>query len=146
MWYCERFIILRPTVSRPVCPGIGPPSGPMWQLRVCYFVAPSLTRGWVCSLLLMLVLTRAAPLGWVLQDSKPYFIVPILETSPTWRARSPYLYPPRNRVGSLSVASHDSQGYGGGILSRLHTGKVCNYLLDYTDIHSCKPIDLILNF
>jgi hypothetical protein len=26
--------------------------------------------------------------------SRPYFIVPILETSPTWRARSPYLYPP----------------------------------------------------
>jgi hypothetical protein len=26
------------------------------------------------------------------------------------------------RLGSLSVASYDSQGYGGGILSRLHTG------------------------
>jgi hypothetical protein len=25
-------------------------------------------------------------------------------------------------LGSLSVASYDSQGYGGGILSRLHTG------------------------
>jgi hypothetical protein len=33
------------------------------QLRVCYFVAPSLTRGWVCNLLLLLVLASAVPLG-----------------------------------------------------------------------------------
>jgi hypothetical protein len=30
----------------------------------------------------------------VSRDSRPYFIVPILETPPTWRARSPYLCPP----------------------------------------------------
>jgi hypothetical protein len=30
------------------------------------------------------------------------------------------LYP---RAGSLSVASYDSQGCGGGILTRLHTGR-----------------------
>jgi hypothetical protein len=28
------------------------------------------------------------------RDWRPYFIVPLLETPPTWRARSPYLYPP----------------------------------------------------
>jgi hypothetical protein len=33
------------------------------KLRVCYFVAPSLTRGRVCNLLLLLVLNRAVPLG-----------------------------------------------------------------------------------
>jgi hypothetical protein len=27
-----------------------------------------------------------------------------------------------SRLGSLSVASYDSQGYGGGILTRFHTG------------------------
>jgi hypothetical protein len=32
------------------------------QLRVCYFVAPSLTRGRVCNLLLMLDLASAVPL------------------------------------------------------------------------------------
>jgi hypothetical protein len=53
---------LRPTVSRPVCPGVRRPSGTcdlfffllevsFRQLRVCNFVAPSLTRGWVCKLL-----------------------------------------------------------------------------------------------
>jgi hypothetical protein len=33
------------------------------QLRVCYFVAPSLTRGRVCNLMLLLVLASAVPLG-----------------------------------------------------------------------------------
>jgi hypothetical protein len=39
------------------------------------FVAPSLTRGLVCNLLLLLVLASA-----VTRDSRLYFIVPILET------------------------------------------------------------------
>jgi hypothetical protein len=33
------------------------------QLRVCYFVAPSLTRGQVCNLLLLLILASAVPLS-----------------------------------------------------------------------------------
>jgi hypothetical protein len=71
---------------------------------------------------MLLVLASAVP-----RDSRQYFIVSILEAPITWRA---ILISPRNRVaqiypralGSLSVASYDSQGYGGGILSRLHTG------------------------
>jgi hypothetical protein len=93
-------VTLRPPVSRPVRPGVRRPSGTrdqffflleifFRQLRVCYFVAPSLTRGRVCNLLLLLSLASAVP-----RDSRPYFIVPILETPPTWRVRSLYLYPP----------------------------------------------------
>jgi hypothetical protein len=53
---------LRPTVRRPACPGVRRPSGTcdkffflleisFRQLRLCYFVAPSLTRERVCNLL-----------------------------------------------------------------------------------------------
>jgi hypothetical protein len=40
------------------------------QLRVCYFVAPSLIRGRVCNLLLLLVLASAVPLGSALSDDR----------------------------------------------------------------------------
>jgi hypothetical protein len=33
----------------------------------------------------------------------------------------------REAPGSLFVAFYDSQGYGGGILTRLHTGHVSKY-------------------
>jgi hypothetical protein len=105
MWQGERRIgikvkvkvIWRPTVSRQGRLGVRHPSGTggqffflleifFRQLQVCYFVAPSFTRGWVCNLLLLLVLVSAVP-----RDSRPYFIVPILETPPTFYDGS-YIY------------------------------------------------------
>jgi hypothetical protein len=77
--YIKVKVTLRPIISRP-------PSWcqtPIWdprpiflspwnfrQLRVCYFVAPSLTRGWVCNLLLLLVLASTVPLGSALSEER----------------------------------------------------------------------------
>jgi hypothetical protein len=97
---------LRPTVSRQVCPGVRHSSTTGYQffflfeisfrqLRLCYFVAPSLTRGRVCNLLYnyFWALPEQSLLGRSPAELRPYFTVSS-ETPPTWRARSPYLYPP----------------------------------------------------
>jgi hypothetical protein len=74
---------------------------PIWNPRpillspFCSFVAPSLTRGLVCNLLVQLLLGLARAVTWVEvpQNSLPYFTVSS-ETPSTWRARFPNLYPP----------------------------------------------------
>jgi hypothetical protein len=67
----------------------------VWRLRVSWRGAPSLTRGWICNLLIQFLLGLARAHFWaeVPQNSRPYFTVSF-EIPPTWRARSPYLYSP----------------------------------------------------
>jgi hypothetical protein len=96
---------LRPTVSRPVCPSVGHPFGTCEQffflleiffrhLRVCYFVASSLTRRKVCNLLYncFCALPEQSLLGRSPAELTAIFTVSS-ETPPTWRVRSRYLYP-----------------------------------------------------
>jgi hypothetical protein len=84
-------------------------------------MAPSLTRGRVCN-----SLSALSPVGL-----KTTFIVPIFETPPTSVAGSRIYIPQGQGIPviprSLSVASYDSQGYGGGIRTYVHNYKyICN--------------------
>jgi hypothetical protein len=100
---------LRATVSQSVRLGVRHPSGTsnqfvflleifFIQLRVCYFVAPSLTRGRVCNLLYncFWTLPEHSLLSRSPTELTTIFTVSY-ETPPTWGARSPYLYPPGTR-------------------------------------------------
>jgi hypothetical protein len=101
---------------------------PIWsqwrrRLRVSWCVAPFLTRGWVRNLLVQLLmgLARAVNLGPKSRRAHDHIILSF-ETPPTWRARSPYLYPQEQGGPVIPlvtwfpfVASYYSQGYGGGV-------------------------------
>jgi hypothetical protein len=89
------------------------------------YVTSSLTRGRVCHLELMLVLAKAVSHG-----SESRILLSQIRESPNLEGQVPVFISPRNTVarlypqalGSLFVTSYDSQGYGGGIRTRLHTG------------------------
>jgi hypothetical protein len=121
---------LRPTVSRPVCPGVRHPSETRdqffslleisyRQLRLCYFVVPSLMRGRVCNLLeqLILGLARAVTPGSECHRTHGHILLSHLRL-PNLEDQVPVFISPRNRVaqlypralGSLFVVSYDSQG------------------------------------
>jgi hypothetical protein len=99
------------------------------QLRVYYFLAPSLTRGRACNLLLLPVLVSAVPLGYESRGTQNHILLSHLRL-PNLESQVPVFISPRNMLAqtysralcSLFVAFYDSQGYDGGILSRLHTG------------------------
>jgi hypothetical protein len=103
----------------------------VWRLRVFLCVAPSLTRGLVCDLLVQsfLVLARAVTLGSKSRRTHDHILLSHLRL-PQPGGPGLCFYIPQEQggpdippgTGFPFVSSYDSQGCGGGILTRLHTG------------------------
>jgi hypothetical protein len=101
------------------------------QLRICYFVALSLWQEGG-SVIYRCCWSSPAQVrsDLSLAGLETIFYCPNSWDSSNLEGQVPIFISPKNRVvqiypralGSLSVASYDSHGYGGGILSLLHTG------------------------
>jgi hypothetical protein len=116
----------------------------VWQLWVSWFWAPSLTRGWVCNVLVQIasVHCRAVTLRFKSHRTQTIFCCLIWD-SPNIQDEVPISISPKNRVaqlclrplGSLFIASYDSQGYDGGILTRFNTGLSSKLLYDWRPVN-----------
>jgi hypothetical protein len=105
----------------------------IFQLNTCSYspyVTSSLTRGWFCRLQLLLILASAVILRSKSCGTHDHILLSQIRDSHNLQGQVPVFITPRNRVarlypqalGSLFVTSYDSQGYGGGIRPRFHTG------------------------
>jgi hypothetical protein len=118
-----------------------------FQLNTCRYspyVTSSLTRGWVCSLQLLLALAGAVILRFKSCGTHDHILlsqildslnlegqVPVCIQLSDWVAQ---LY--SQALGSLFVSSYDSQSYGGGIRTRLHT--VCALIYSYVQFFNLR--------
>jgi hypothetical protein len=102
-------------------------------------------RGWVCPLQLQLVLASAVFLVSESRGTHYHILLSQIRDSPNLEGQIPVFIFPRNRVaqlyhqalGSLFIASYYSQGYGGGVPTRLHTGHELsfNFVTLITPLH-----------
>jgi hypothetical protein len=81
-----------------------------------------MTSGRVCRLQLLLAVASAAILGSESLRTRDHILLSQIRDSPNMEGQVPVFICPRNRVaqlypqalGSIFIASYDSQGYGGG--------------------------------
>jgi hypothetical protein len=103
-------VTLWPTVRRPLSLGVRPPSGTRDQffflfdiffthLRVCYFVEPSLMRGRVCNLLLLMVLASAIPIGSGSRGTQDHILLSQFLRLPQNGGPGPRIYVPQEQGG-----------------------------------------------
>jgi hypothetical protein len=104
-----------------------------FQLNICghsSYVTSSLIRGRVCLLQLLLVLASAVILKSESHRTHDRMLLSQIRDSLNLEGQVPVFISLRNRTtqlhhqapGSLFFVSYNSQGYGGGIRPRLHTG------------------------
>jgi hypothetical protein len=100
------------------------------QLRFCWRGAPSLMKGQISRLQLLLALASLIILRPESPESRDNSLLIQIRDSPAWKAMSPCLYPPETRWPSYTPRhwdpfpppSSDSQGYGGVIRTSLQAG------------------------
>jgi hypothetical protein len=113
-------------------------------------------RGWVHRLRLLLVFASVVILGSGSCGTRDHIYCLRFETPPTWRARSPYLYPPGTgwlqlypqALGSLFVTSYNSQGNGWSVqylydMDCIEDTAFCNsfvVLCVFVTAETCLPI------
>jgi hypothetical protein len=96
---------------------------------------------------LLLALASAVILGCQSRGTHDHILLSQFRDSPNLESKVPVFLSPRSRVaqlnsqalGSLFVASYDSQGYGGGIRPCLHTGMGVVHLLDFGKLLQFVP-------
>jgi hypothetical protein len=113
------------------------------------------TRGWVCNLLvqLFLVLSRTITLGAKSRRIHDHILLSHLRL-PQPGGPGPHIYIPQEQGGPVIppgtgfrfVASYDSQGCGGGILTRLHTGAQIYIVSRSINTSVCLVTTILSNF
>jgi hypothetical protein len=104
----------------------------IFQMNICgyySYVTSNLTRGWVCTVQLLLVLASALILRSDSRGTRNHILLSQIRDSPNLEGQAPRIYIPQEQghpvipqaLGSLFVVSYDSEGYGGGIRPSLHT-------------------------
>jgi hypothetical protein len=98
-------VMLRSTVSRPVCLGVKHPSGAfdqifitVRQLRVCWCGALSLRRERVCRLQLLRIVATSAILGSEFRGTRDHILLSQVWDCPNLEGKVPVFLSPGNRV------------------------------------------------